>query len=93
MTAIAQAPALPYAESASRELLDRLLVFGAGLLLFGDYLALSASHYFTGVPGNWVLYAGVAQLGVLTLAIVLGRLRGALLLPRRSAPAAWGWCG
>lgn len=76
--------------NASRELLDRLFVGGAGFLLFGDYLALSISQALNGVAGNWVLYAGIAQLGVLALAAVLGRTRGVLLIPEVLCAAGLG---
>jgi hypothetical protein len=43
-----------------------------------DYLALTISRALTGTAGNWILFTAIAQGGVLSLAILLGKLRGRL---------------
>ncbi|MEM7201536.1 MAG: O-antigen ligase family protein [Planctomycetota bacterium] len=59
-------------------------------LLFGDYLSLSVSHALTGEPGNWLLSGAVVQTLLVTCALLLGRLRGIVLLPEVLGFAAMG---
>ncbi|MBM4063614.1 MAG: hypothetical protein FJ265_21315 [Planctomycetes bacterium] len=56
----------------------RLLALLVGLLLFGDYLALTASRALTGSPGNWILVTGVLQAPILALALLAGEVRARL---------------
>ena len=76
-TALYASAAAP-AGTASRTLLEHAFAACLGLLLFGDYLALSVSRLITGTPGNWIACAAGVQLLCVPLAVLLGRLRGVL---------------
>ena len=54
------------------------LALAAGWLLFGDWSAPGLSQLLSGVSGNWLLLTGLAQVGALVAALLLGRLRGAV---------------
>src|SRR5262245_47535550 len=60
----------------SRRAIGACYELAIGLLLFGDYLALSLSRSLTGSAGNWILFTAIAQVGVLLVAAILGRLSG-----------------
>ena len=68
-------------DAAAGRILELAFAAGLGFLLFGDYLALSVSRLLTGQSAGWTTGAAVVQIGVLVLALVLGRLRGLLRIP------------
>lgn len=64
-----------------------------GLLLFGDYLALSASRLLTGSSGNWLLFVAAVQPLAILAMVATGRGRGRGRWPRLPIVAWLGLVG
>ncbi|GAB4160303.1 MAG: hypothetical protein Fur0037_27220 [Planctomycetota bacterium] len=58
---------------APQRLFDVLFDLALGLLLFGDYLALTASRLATGATGNWLWFSAALQLVALAFAVLARR--------------------
>ncbi len=68
----------PRPNAAASNALNAALGFLVGLLLFGDYLALTISRGLTGSPGNWIAFAGALQPVIVVLTLLLGQVRDRL---------------
>ena len=64
--------------AAASNAINAALGFLVGLLLFGDYLALTLSRALTGSPGNWIVFAGALQPVIVVLSLLLGQVRDRL---------------
>jgi O-antigen ligase len=73
--------ATPHSHSTGHRALQALWGLLVGVLVFGDYLALSLSRLLTGSAGNWMLFVGLLQPCILALALLLGTERRRLPWP------------